>query len=65
MSRSLENNGWIIDPGYWGASHSNNNVQTHNHIRRDTGLLDHKGRSIFKEPNGIGFGAPQDTYSVR
>lgn len=56
---------WIIDPGYWDNRNSPiNNVTTDENVRRYTGLLDHKGRAIYKEPNEIGFGRKHNVYSV-
>ncbi len=60
-----EDRGWIIDPGYWNSSNGHKDIDASNHISRRTGLLDHLGREIHKEPNPIGFGRPQGKYSIK
>lgn len=40
------------------------NFNVHDNHRTNTGVLDSKGRTIFKEPNEIGFGRRQNMYSV-
>jgi hypothetical protein len=55
---------WIIDPGYWDSPNSPiRNVDTPTNERRFTGLYDHKGSAIYREPNEIGFGRKQNVYS--
>ncbi len=58
-----EKSGTWIDGQYWDTTPITN-FQVSDNQRIHTGLLDSKGRSIFKEPNEIGFGRKQGIYSV-
>jgi hypothetical protein len=66
MSRWLHDYGWIIDEAFWDAQPSPvKNAYIEDNVRKPTGLVDSKGRTIYKEPNEIGFGRKQNTYSVK
>lgn len=54
---------WIADE--WWDTGPISNMTVDENVPRNTGLVDHKGRPIYKEPNEIGFGRKHNIYSVK